>query len=199
MPRIVVRKCPWSGKLFEDDAKYVAHLDNLRAKQREQRELVRLKKTFKRKIAPLYKLDSLDKIQEWLNENIYWICAHQANISASGPRTKKPRTTGDTISIEFIRPVFNKACRTSHSAPFGQKNTGWYDEHITEHGWTGSILISFTGDGYYYFDSNYLCAIGINTGSGGGGSRTLKYGLTLFAKDFKGLARAATLEKLARE
>lgn len=194
--KITVHKCPWSGKLFEDPSKYRTHLKGLRDEQRDKREKARLAATFKEFVAPIYDMLTTDLIAEWLTENYPKIFLHYGP-GVRSTRMKNPRFGPDDKVIFSIKPgTFKERCSTTHNAPLGKKTTGWRDEHIPEPGWTSRIDITFEGNGYKFFETEYLKYIGINTGCGGGSEKSLGYDLTLFIEDFRGLRHLAMLSHM---
>lgn len=197
--KVTVDKCPWTGQLFEDPKLYASHLRKLRREQQYKRDQARIAEKFEEFLAPLYQLNTTDEIAAWLTENYMAISGH------FGPKWSNRRRyipTADDYVVFEIRPLaFNPTCATTHSAPRGQKRTGWSKDcpHVSEPGWQGRIDIYRKGkvDAKDLFNTDHLRAIGINAGSGGGGSEHLSYELTLFNKDFPKLAiRAGAHETL---
>jgi uncharacterized C2H2 Zn-finger protein len=199
--KVVVNKCPWTGKLFESSSKYAAHLKKVRLDLRFEREKARLAAEFDEFLKGLYILDTTDAIAEWLTENYMKISMH------FGPRweAKKPYypTADDYVEFEISTLKFNQKCPTTHSAPIGQKHTGWGKDspHVPEAGWEGTIRLRPKGNVYrkHLVDSDHLRRIGINTGSGGGSEELLSYSLILYTKDFPGLRRRAAAHVILRD
>jgi len=135
--KITAYKCPWTGKLFEQRKAYAKHLKTIRKDQREVRETARLATQFSGFVAPLYQLGTTDEIAQWLTENYMRIALH------FGPRwpSRKRYVPGEDDYVKFFIPPmhFSAKCPTTHASPFGQKNTGWSDEHVPEAGWRGDI------------------------------------------------------------
>lgn len=80
--------------------------------------------------------------------------------------------------------------RTTHSAPIGQKTTGWSQTpHISEIGWNGRVQIAYSNKNLDTFGSDVFRYISIKSGSGsynGGKEQGLykcNYGSSLFIKD----------------
>lgn len=200
--KVTVHKCPWSGKLFEDPKKYRKHLRTVRNEHQLLRAKKRATVEFHRSCAQLYEARTTDEIVSWLDENFMRVALH-FGPSWKSSRLKGPPTEADRAFFEFTNMRFKENCSTSHSAPKGQKTTGWGrrgsgdDIMVPEQGWYGRIKARFEGDAYHYFDSDFLKNIGINTGSGGGGYDSLAYEVTLFTKDFPGLRKLSLLNQLA--
>lgn len=197
MGRIVVRKCPFTGKLFECDSQYTAHLAQVRIKLRAEREAARVAVNFKEFCAPLYTLASFQEIEDWLNGHVFQVMDYlrRTNEASWYSRILKKGsfTSADGIKIKLTSFKWGMQS-TSHSAPFGKRVTGWGSSspHILEKGWHGYISIEMSGRGYDFFNSSCLKKIGINSGSGGGNSNRQKYDCILYADDFPALATATT-------
>ena len=125
---------------------------------------------------------------------------HSEDLCRIYTKKKTRRKPEDKITIKFSRIRWDM-CRTTHSAPRGQKTTGWGDPHIPEDGWRGEIEIYFEGNARNFFETDILRAIGINSGAGGGSNQRLRFDLTLFAKDFpiltKNKYRSDVMKKLS--
>lgn len=82
-------------------------------------------------------------------------------------------------------------CRTTHSAPIGQKHSGWSNtKHIGEIGWNGRVQIVYKGNNSPNFHCpDILEIISIHGGSGGfngdhkGNLYKLNYDSEMFIKD----------------
>jgi len=109
---------------------------------------------------------------------------------------------------------------TTHSAPLGQRTTGWgqngKDPHVPQLGWHGHVdgslkskkalkwyFSDLCGDGT--FENPPIRFIGLHAGSGGGGNDDFGYGFSLFLDDFPLLkaqyakAKTLTAERIARQ
>jgi hypothetical protein len=184
--KVIVNKCPWTGKLFECSSEYAEHLKRTRFDLRFKREQSKLALEFDEFLKSLYCLDTTNAIAEWLTANYMKIAIH------FGPRweAKNPYypTASDYVEFEISNLNFNPLCPTTHTSPIGQKETGWSSEspHVPEAGWEGKIIIRPKGNVYrkHLIHSDHLKRIGINTGSGGGCEEKLTYSLILYTKDF---------------
>lgn len=191
MAKVTVRKCMFSGLLFESDAAYLKHLNKLRDEQRFKRERARRRANLDEFVATLHNAASLQEIEDWLNANIHDIVDFHSDIVEYGvPRRRKPRRPEDTITIKLTGMKW-KECQTTHCAPKGQTTTGWARDtpHVPEWGWNGRVTITFGGRGYDYFNTDYLKFLRVHTGSGGGGSQEQAFSVTIFAKDFEVLGK----------
>lgn len=193
--KITVHKCPWSGKLFEDRKKYAKHLKVLRKEQAERREYARVAATFDQWIAPLYQLQTTDEIADWLTENFHIVAKHYGKGEKWGRKIKVKPDTGYKFKISNCKVKNDYA--TTHTAPLGEKTSGWGQETKYEPAWVGRISVTFTGSGYELFNTDFLRAIGVNSGSGGGGETGLAYEVNFYIKDFKGLRYMAQKSLLA--
>lgn len=201
--KVTVDKCPWTGKLFEDPKKFAKHLREVRAEQRHAREKVRLAAVFDEFLKPLYLLDSTDAIAEWLTQNYMVVARHYGPRWGGSGRKPYVPTAEDYVEFELTGMRFGRECSTTHSAPKGQRTTGWSKNspHIPEPGWRGRITCRPKGNAYKrdLFDTDHLKHLGINTGTGGGGPESLSYDVTLFTKDFPGLRRIAAAHTILKD
>ena len=192
--KIIARKCPWTGRLFTEE-QYSEHLRSMRHEFKRKRELARAEASFKDFYSVVHRMATIDEITEWLNQHFIEY-AHQFYKTRGSeiPRRKKA-----TIVFSFLDLRWDENCQTTHCAPRGQTTTGWRNRHVPEPGWRGRIQVDMTGGGYDLFESNLLSPLGIHTGTGGGCDERLRYEVTLFAKDFRIMARPKMLEKLSAE
>lgn len=197
--KILVRECGFTGKLFKNDSDYRIHLDDLRREQREARQRQRDEITYAEDNEEIFKLESIQEIEDWLNDNIWRICQYGPNFDSRqfyyGRKALQSCKPEQTIHISLTEMRF-KEVGTTHSAPRGRPTTGWHDKLVKEWAWQGRITVRMKNDGYDYFDSDFLEDVGVHTGSGGGNSDKLSFSVTLYAADFKAMARKEVYKKL---
>ena len=211
MLQILVWKCPETGKLFEEQSDYKKHLNKLAQERRAVKRQNYIKNTF---------FDWLDNertnvvldindIPQWLLDNQQTIMdavnAMPNIITASfGDKFKK----GDLFTkIEFDRANWNSNLSNSHLCPKGGvKNWGGKGTFADGTpkptgypGWQLNIrgtlqrnkknMCSYPYDGLFN-------AVGVHTGSGGGGNENFGYDAKIFAAEWPGAASARTFAKL---
>lgn len=205
--KVTVNKCPHTGRLIEDDKEYQRHMREIRKRIKRDAWRVAFADQFQDFLAPLYQLKSFDEVAEWLSEN-YWTYARFTGYRNERWYSNKNAyihpDPEDKVKIEFSYPKFSEKISTSRGhwgrAPFGQEMAygSLPRDAYPEYGWEGRVRITFEGNGYNFFESTHLQAVGIHTGSGGGGPAQLSYDMVMFAKDFRGLGGMEALSKLAR-
>lgn len=196
--KITARLCPWTGRLFREE-EYAKHLKVLRKAMREDRQMKKAISQLDQKINQIFKLDNFQNIEDWLNANLLDIIHTIRAMNNERPLRRRKRDEGisDVITVHLLNMRFIEKCETTHSAPRGQKTTGWRDAHVPEAGWKGRIRLYFEGRAGELFETSYLKKMGVNTGTGGGDDDFREYELTLFAKDFRVMARTEVFKKLS--
>lgn len=199
--KIIVRQCGFTGQLFKTDKEYLKHLKKLRVDQREARRIAEIGRTYLDDNEEIFGLGSIQEVEDWLNANIWRICQHEPNRERAHWSKRKnqwPKRTDESgIKITLNRMTFCEK-GTTHSAPRGERTSGWGTPIVKEWAWYGNIAISFTGNGYNHFESGFLKDVGVHTGSGGSRGEGLGYDVTLYAKDFRKMAGNEVYNKLAR-
>lgn len=190
--RVQVRKCPFTGKIFEekDIVQYVLHLLNVRAEHQKIRKEKRVRDTWESWLRESKKsITHVDEIAPWFLEN-------QATIMAavSAFNTGRPSEAFDS-SDKFLglqlKLKWNDSCSNSHVAPEG-KPTNWDGREGTVKGYPGFIgtlngqLSRGNFDSKYPYGDAYRL-VGLKTGSGGGGNKNHGFGVTVFLDDWPGL------------
>lgn len=198
--RIQVRKCPFTGKIFEehDMKKYVKHLNNIREKKKDERKVISLRNEADNwLLEEKSKITHLDQISEWALDNqikIMELC--NAVIPARYPGDKPLfDTSTDRFNYIELTGTYSKLVSNSHSCPKnGVRN--WCNEHKNlptgYPGYSGRIegrLDRSIKDRNRYPYSDFLHFIGINTLSGGGGNEVWRYGVTIFLSDWPAMQR----------
>lgn len=168
MPLVSVWKCPKTGKIFENKAKYIKHLRDLGIERRIQRQ----KDVYRNKWADLVKeLNSLcteDEIVSWIENHSKELLINALNHDTF--RTKVPKFINKfKIKVTGFTLKYNSAISCSHSAPRGRK-TNWHrDQKIgpTHYaGWAVHLEFGINHEIPTFF-SDLFKNTGIETGSGG--------------------------------
>ena len=203
--RVVVRKCPFTGKLFEekDLSKYILHLQKVREEKKELREYARLKNTFHKWLREeQMKVRAFDQIVPWIIENQNRLMRTYNAMYANGKGSwhKKFPKGAKFISVE-MKCRFTEMASNSHSCPRGgvMNWCGHGDPNPRGYpGWTGSLSgkLDVTDRQETPSWSEFFKMFDVHTGSGSGG-RNFNYGVTVFASDWPGVAEELTFRKLA--
>jgi hypothetical protein len=198
--RVQVRKCPFTGKIFEekDIKKYVLHLQALRADMQTERQHERLRATFAKWLGEeKKKVTHIDMICPWFLEN-QRVIMDSTNAICFGGDTKSERRNrfikADKFAqLEFEHARYDPLADNSHTCPDnGVMN--WCAKDPTKpigyKGWKGYLkgsLVRPASHDYSYPYSEALNLVGIKTGSGGGGNKSFGYGFTIYLDDWPGL------------
>ena len=203
--RVQVRKCPFTGKIFEekDISKYILHLKQLRDEQRELREYARLKNSFHAWMrVEQTKVRAFDELVPWILENQQRLMRTYNAIYAkekSSWHRKFPK--GAKITALNMRCNFSPLASNSHCHPRGGVSNwcGHGDPAPRGYpGWTGSLSgkLSLGPRQDSPSWSEFFEMFDVHTGSGSGGAN-FQYGVTVFASDWPGIAEELTFRKLA--
>lgn len=195
--RIQVRKCPFTGKIFEekDLAKYKKHLRDLRKEMSAKRELVRLRANFDEWLAEeKLKITHPDQIGPWILENQQRLM--DASNAGCGRQTYgyrgdvfKPGDKFTKLSLNFHD--FSPTVGNTHHAPRGKITnfTQVPEKPRSYPGWTGrvdGVLEREKKNMGSYPYSNILNMLDVLTGSGGGGNEHWGYDVRIFLEDWPG-------------
>lgn len=194
--RVQVRKCRFTGKIFEekDLKKYAAHLTKLRAERAEKRKLDKVRATFTAWLnREKKKILRPEDIPEWFLKNQRFIMdAVNAGIDNRSFSSDKFFDTDKFTKISFNLLRYSKNVSNTHVCPKGGvTNWGCKDDKPKGYpGWTANVKGSLERNknhmGSYPY-SGALNAVGIRTGSGGGGNESWGYGISIFLADWPGL------------
>ena len=202
--KVLVNKCPYTGKIFEDDKKYANHLQVLRRERHREMKEARAREEFygwfeeeKEKIV------DPDMIGPWVLKN-------QKKLMIASNAFKVHTFSSDRFYIdtdEFTKFEIDVAwgghVSNSHSCPKGgvQNWCGKTPGAPTGYpGWSGRIsgtLVRHKKHMSSYPYSNICKLIDIHTGSGGGGNADWGYDLKIFADDWSAMAQSVTFARLA--
>jgi hypothetical protein len=198
--KVQVRKCRFTGKIFEekDLKKYAIHLKKLRVELAEKRRVERTKKTFKAWLNKEKKnIHRPDDIPAWFLKNQKTIMdGANAGFGNSPFDSDKFFSSDEFTKFVFTSIRYNKNASNSHVHPDNGVGN-WYGKDPSKpsgyKGWTGHVegtLKRSKANSSSYPYGAALNAVGIKTGSGGGGNENWGYGITLFLDDWPGLKAA---------
>lgn len=202
--RIQVRKCPFTGKIFEekDIDNYIHHLKAIREEKQEQRNNSRVRNTFYEWLrAEQAKVQSFSEIVPWILENqkklmsSYNAMYCSGDIPWRGKFSKNSKLETLDMTCKFTPRASNTHCHPRNGI------TNWWcndDKPLGYPGWIGGLtgtldVLNPRGSPDW---SAFFEMIDIHTGSGNGGN-TFRYGMTVFASDWPGPAEELTFKKLA--
>lgn len=202
MPQITVWQCPRTGKIVQGKSAYMDYLKATATDNRRTKARNRLAENhvswFANARETLY---TPEDIAEFVVDNYErLVAAYVATCPRFGGEESLPVVT----SVKFPKLKWKQSVSNSHSCPRdGVKNWHGVDDKPRGYpGYYGSIEFD-TGRGTS-MDSDFFGFLGINTGSGGGGAcadghREYRYGVSLFASDWEGLASETTAKILSGE
>lgn len=194
MSRVMVWKSDADGKLFEDKAKYMAHLrklgrERLRIRKAKQAELMR--EAFITRMGQ--EVTGPESLEQFIKDNWDWFFS---NGYRNGWRAQSNKVH-EYVEVSFENLYWSDNLSNSHSCPrngvtnWGSRDT--YPDGTAKPrgypGWGGRINIRVRtpmvtktrqADG---FGSDYFKYTPINTGTGGGGG--VKDGVTKYSYDVK--------------
>lgn len=178
--KIQVRKCGFTGELFEQDVAYLAHLKSLRKRQKQRRNRNHIIQNWKSQLHDLqHSCTHMHELQDWLNCNWPTLLKAAAHMGYDRAQPKDLK-----LAFKFERMMFSPKVSNTHSCPqSGVTNWGGDPSKPRGYpGWQGTIHISgwqkFNG-----FVSDYLELMHIHTGTGGSG----EYSVRLYASDWPGM------------
>ena len=213
--RIQVRKCPFTGRIFEEKDKnlYIEHLKKIREGQQEKRKNKNYRKEFRTwLINERANICSIEDIVPWFLKNQKYIMKACNNIkysfdiddefSSISSITNDRFYPNDIFSDMKISAKYNPYVSNSHSCP-DNGVTNWSAQNkslpASYPGFEGSITGKLNRlpkhmSSYPY--NSALNIVGIKTGTGGGGNDSWMYGVKIFLDDWPGLRQQLTFNKL---
>lgn len=197
--KLIVNKCPHTGRLFEDDAAYNRHMRKLQKLKRHDAERVAFMKHFDDFMAPLYQLPDFDQIAEWLSENWFFYARHfgyRSTMWGYEHIYAFPNPEVDKVEISIFGMKFEEKVNVFNQTPKGRLPYRDVDRGMNEFGWRGRIEIRHEGESYKFFKSDQLRNIGIHTGCGSGSPKKSSYELSLFASDFPKMMALEVYKKM---
>jgi hypothetical protein len=193
--KILVNKCPHTGALFESDSKYKAHIAAINRKKRSDAAHKKLVDEFKSWLLnEKLSITDTDMVLPWVLKNQHALM-DAANSNLLGYRRwgDKFYPTDEIKTLKFDNITYSRMVSNSHSCPEGGVTYWCGRADGAPRGYPGfKFRFSATAyrekryNGQYPF-SDLLDAIGIKTGSGGGGNENWGYDGTLWLSDWPGL------------
>lgn len=190
--RVQVFKCPFTGKLFEQDARdeYIQHLFKVRKNKQETRQAQRLKMERLEWIAKeKAAIKRVEDIPDWILDN------QEALMNAYNRLTNRyekffPTDEFRDIKFDFLH--YSDSASNTHCAPAGKPmNWGCKPDLPRGYpGWCGNVQGSLHRESKHqgqYPYSDLLQFLQIHTGSGGGGNANWRYGFTIFLEEWPSL------------
>lgn len=178
--KIQVRKCGFTGELFEQSQDYLLHLKHLRNHQKKCRVRKRIVHGWKSELSHLqHTCTSLEELTAWLNQNFHKVLIFAEHLGHDCRQRKDVK-----LSFQFHGMQFSRTVSNSHSHPRnGVRNwEGSPNKPRGYPGWQGQIHIQgwqkFQG-----FVTNYLELMDIYAGSGGSG----EFSVRIYASDWPGI------------
>lgn len=193
MPKVVVRKCRSTGKLFEDNTKFAKHLRKVRVELHANIKLRQAIRVMDDVWASIRQLDNIPDIMQafWDNYHILgWRGYHTNRFHVKLP-SKLPGLIRLGYQLNYSPNV-----SISHSAPIGVRtNFSGVKCFRKFPGFVGRFDAEYSED-YGEAGLSRICgefggpaATGFNTGTGGGGYRRVGYELRLYLDDFPNLKK----------
>ena len=198
MPKITVRKCPFTKKLYETRSGYRRHLLKLRKERNAERSIWLTQREARNKaLAALGKVTTISELKKVVMEQYT-----NMMVASWGTDTKKIIVARKIRMVDFdlTKLRYEERASNTHACPrSGVTNWGCTDEDGPRGypGFTGRInyaLVVPKGfDGWFADFSDTLKQFGVHTGSGGAGnigpkgSDMYSYDVRVFVDDFSGL------------
>jgi len=211
MPKVTVRKCPRTGKVFFGDDEYAKHIVALRNHLNGRRRAKHERKIIRERMwYALSNITSPRVLAEYVTNHMHDIMIVHCGINEAA--IAKIREM-ELIHFEFTSLHFNEHCSNYHKAPRdGVTNSGRKEGVPTGYpGFYGRISLAYKNapkfgmecfklDNGNIVDTDVVRAlnrIGIKTGSGGGNPEVnIGYDVTLFLSDFRAMKKAYFHAKL---
>jgi hypothetical protein len=212
MPKVIVRKCPKTGKVFFGDDEYAKHIIALRKNLNEERAYKRERELVRERV--WYAIDNITSpkvLVEYINKHF-----HDIVIAYNGanPAVIEAIKEMELSDFRFENMFYREHCSNSHNAPRdGVTNwSGDQDKPTGYPGFYGRVRYKLrneprfndkrlklgSGNVINIRVNDALKYIGVRTGGGGGGSE-YSYEVTLFLSDFRAMKKAYFKAKLADE
>ena len=180
--------CPWTEDLFATKRGYLTHLVKLRETRMHKRARANIRS---RKFADFYNQPNLEAIVNWVNTNPEFFFDNAMKRAWSHNAKLLKARDEFWVKITYLDLRYSDSVSNSHSAPRGRKqNWGGRDNAPRGYpGFSGNIEFQMSHD--IGFGSDLFRSMGINTGTGSGGSDH-RYGfdVKMFLEDFPVLEKA---------
>jgi hypothetical protein len=176
--------CPWTKDLFATKRGYLTHLVKLRETRMHKRARENIRG---RKFADFYNQPNLEAIVEWVNTNPEFFFDNAIKNGWSHDHAKLLKVRNEFwVKITYLDLRYSDSVGNSHSAPRGRKQNWGGRDIDTPNGYPGfSGYIEYQMSHDIGFGSNLFRDMGINTGTGSGGSdHRYGYDVKMFIEDF---------------
>ena len=210
MPKITVRKCPITKKVFFGDDEYATHIINLRQRMNLERIHMRSRKEAQSLVWHYIdkEISTINELQEFVQKHLHDIFiafnGGRPEVDEAVRKSSLPMFRLDLKYDEYVGNMFE--CPRDGVKNYG-KGSG-KPQHYP--GFKGKVTYQLENnpdsDDAMYNDKLRTCMgltdalgyIGIHTGSGGG-SNTHVYEVTMFQDDFPAIRRSIFKAKLRDE
>lgn len=188
--KVQVRKCPYTGQLFEDAVAYSKHLKEVRERKHFDRWIRQGKNLADQAITQAQtSVANSDDFLEWFRTNWTLLVArgYYHNVSRWGRSARHADCPEVTLTdVRWATGSWGQHSN-SHSCPQGGV-TNWHgkpDLPRSYAGWHGRLEWSHSGQDHYSSASaDMFRDTVIHTGTGGGSGRRYSYDVTLWADDW---------------
>ena len=201
--KVLVNKCPYTGKIFEEDKKYSAHLQKLRRERHRKMREARAREEFYEWLAEeKEKIFDLDMLSPWIlaNQKKLMEACNALKLHTWSSDRFYPET--DEFTKFEIKVKWNSHVSNSHSCPKGGVQN-WCSKDTNKPtgypGWSGRIEGILTRDKKHigsYPSSGFCKLLSLHIGSGGGGNANWGHELRIFADDWPVMASSETFARL---
>lgn len=197
--KVTARKCPVTGRLFDNLEKYRGHLIAVRRSRNNNRQLNQATLLADQAITwATQNVASADEFENWFRDN--WSVLATRGIGRSGLWSNKRKIVIPQLAGVRMKINFSPMASNTHSCPQGGV-TNWRRHHNMPRGYPG-----WEGNLSWRHDSANQCSgLGsdifrdtvIHTGTGGGAGDGYQYSVTLWADDWPAWNRQHTWDILA--
>lgn len=203
MPRIDARRCRFTGGIFTSNTEFAKHLRKLRKEQRAQRKVNRIVRECQSVFTQMRATCRTPAdIEQFIRDHWEHFVIHARQRDKWGRQSKtlrKPIPKLLNIEVTFTWGSFTYGRETglisnTHAAPLTGPwagKTNWGGMNTKDGvprgylGWDGEIKFAIEeGRDEDVSGSDFFEHTGLFTGSGGGGGKSYRYGLELFADDW---------------
>lgn len=209
--RVQVRKCPFTGKLFEekDRNKYIEHLSKLRTKMQETRKYDHTRETWKKWLdAEKDNIIRVEEIPVWFLNNQRKIMDICNVLDFNSKLDKRNRFLDEDkfVSLQWDKFQYDNNASNSHRCPDNgvmnwcskdkDKPTGYpaFTGYLS-----GSLVRPEKSQYSSYPYKEALNRVGIKTGTGGGPNHNFEFEFTVFLADWPRIAEGHVLDALKGE
>lgn len=202
MSQVLVWRSDADSKLFEDKAKYQAHLRKLARERLLAKKVAAMQAEREVFLTQMGQVASIHELNVFIKDNWKWFWTNGLNNELWRYNKSKPEFH-EYVDVSLVNMHWSATVSNSHSRPrAGVENFNTRADYnkgkpTSYPGWIGRININVRPPMYRYkrqdymkdgWGSSYFTNTLINTGSGGGGGgdscKSYSYDVRLFAADF---------------